>query len=159
MSDGPSVEQMTGAVNLGLLATNAADALGRTAASGGVSQADRASLEEALALLEAIRDPGKRVGSPQGPEYLTLGGGGLDVLSVLEARSADGDVISFIEPLANALTEAISGKVEGNADKLLFLEHLFDAIGNAEADRASTLIQPRSHTIPRWESVEETSLI
>ena len=151
MSDGNSMREMTGAVRLGLFASDAVRALERTIASKSVADSDRTVLQRSLHLLEGVRDPSgyRRRGS--GPDHLALGGTRLDVLTAIESEAPGTAVENFLAPLAAGLEKVLSGESDDECfEDLEVLLKVFVAIGDAEVEHVSSLAQPRSHSIPLW---------
>jgi hypothetical protein len=155
--EGTSIEEMTGAVRLGLFAGDAALALDRTIRAKQVNDADRSILGHSLTLLENLRNPAAASSTFSGPNHLAVGEAGLDALTAIEAQAADADVEQFLEPLVEGLRKALDGEVDSQVAHLDKLLQVFVAIGDAEVERVSCLSQPRSHSIPLWSPPQPTS--
>lgn len=150
MRDGSQMEEVTGAVSLGLFAGDAVFALGRVISTGSVAEDDRPILERGQQLLEALGAPVDAPTPPGGPRHLALGGSALDVLAAVETEAAEVAVEDFLRPLADALKESLDGKVEGHTDHLKTLRRVFAAIGDVEVSRVSQLSRPRPPSLPSW---------
>ncbi len=157
MPDGSQMEEMTGAVGLGLFASDAVLALGRAIQSGSVDAADKPVLEQGLKLLKDLREPEDAAAPPEGPRQLGLGGTNLDVLAAIEAEAADADVDSFLEPLTEVLEDGLKGgDLSPYTDRLEVLRRVFMAIGDAEVTRVSNLSHPGPQGNPPWQTSPAT---
>jgi hypothetical protein len=155
--EGNPMEEMTGAVQLGLFAGEAAIALERTINQGEVGAGERQTLAQGLWLLEALQGPRNHGGEGNGPQHLAIGEAGLDILTAIEAQAEDTTLGDFLTDLAEGLRNALDGDVGGNQQQLESLLQLFVAIGDAEVERVSCLAQPRSPSIPLWSPLATTS--
>jgi hypothetical protein len=150
------MEEMTGAVQLGLFAGEVAIALERTIMGERVGEGERQTLTQGLELLEALMGP-PNPGGEAGPQHLAVGEAGLDVLTAIESQADDANLSEFLTDLAAGLRDALDGDVSGSKQQLENLLQLFVAIGDAEVERVSCLAQPRSPSIPLWSPAATTS--
>lgn len=144
------MEEVTGAVGLGLFAADVVLALGRLL-EGTASTADRKTLKVGYELLESLTASADI--PPQasvGPHQLGSGGTALDVLEAVETEAAEVDVIEFLRPLADALQESLVGDVNQHKAEIVTLRRVFAAIGDAEVSRVSRLSNPRTPNSPEW---------
>jgi hypothetical protein len=155
--EGNPMEEMTGAVQLGLFAGEVAIALERTIKREAALEDERQTLAQGLDLLEALQGPRSHSSEVGGPQHLAIGEAGLDVLTAIEAQAEDVNLGDFLADLASGLRDALVGDVVGNKQQLESLLQLFVAIGDAEVERVSCLAQPRSPSIPLWSPVATTS--
>jgi hypothetical protein len=155
--DGNQIEEMTGAVELGLFAGGVVVALGRVLRDGSVTAEDRTVLKQGQELLEALRLPENAFGPEAGLHRLGLGGTGLDVLSAIEAEAANADVEEFLEPLTEALKESLMGNAADHVKELEVLHRVFISIGDFEVARVSNLSQPGPPSSPPWQISPATS--
>jgi hypothetical protein len=144
MGDRGQMQELTGAVGLGLLAADTARALGRSIHSGQVLDADRPVLERARALLASFAAPADAPTPRTGLRQLATTESALDVLSAIEMQAAEADLDEFLPPLSIALEEALHGAVEKHRESLTALRQLFVSIGDAEVARVSQLSRPRA---------------
>lgn len=151
------MEEMTGAVRLGLFAGDAVLALDRTIKAKQISDEDRTVLGHSLALLEDLRNPAAAVSTDSGPNHLAVGETALDVLTAIEGQADDADIEQFLDPLVRGLEEALNGDVGNQLAQLDRLLRVFIAIGDAEVERVSCLSQPHSLSIPLWSPPRATS--
>lgn len=155
--EGSSLEEITGALKLGIFSGDAALALDRTIRAKEVTADDRSILTCSLALFEKLRDPAGSYQADGGLSQLAAGEPGLDVLTAIEDQAAGGEVEEFLDPLIDGLRRALDGDVEDEVDNLGKLLQVFIAIGDAEVERVSELSQPRSLSIPLWAPHQATS--
>jgi hypothetical protein len=151
--DGSPMEEMTGAVRLGLFAGEAALALDRTIETRHVADDDRLVLDRGLRLLE---DLGRLPGAEGGQNQLATGEVGLDVLTAIESEADDVELDQFLAPLAEGLKKALAGEVDAHIEQLRTLLRVFVAVGDAEVERVSHLSQPNSPSIPLWSPPQVT---
>lgn len=150
MRDSSQLEEISGAVGLGLLAADVVRAIGRLSRAADISERDRTSLTAAQDLLDALIAPSSGAALPPGLRLLSSSGSAMDALSAVESKAADQDVTEFLRPLAAALAAAIAKPANADRDALLVLRELFSAIGDAEVSHVSRLSRPSAPSTPLW---------
>jgi hypothetical protein len=150
MRDGSQMDEITGAVGLGLFSADVVLALGRLIRSS-VSTSDKDTLQRARLLLESLVSPVDSPALPSGQRRLA-GENALDALAAVESEAAEADVEEFIRPLADALKESLKGSAASHVTEIETLRRVFAAIGDAEVSRVSRLSRPRSPSAPLWQT-------
>lgn len=156
MGDGSQMEEVTGAVGLGLFAGDVVLALGRLINSRTAEPTDRDTLQLAAQLLEGLGTPVDSPAPPSGQRQLA-GENALDALAAVESEAAEADVEDFIRPLAEALKQSLKSNAKPEVAALETLRRVFAAIGDAEVSRVSRLSRPRSPSLPLWQTSTATS--
>src|SRR5688572_12220793 len=101
MRDGSQMEELSGAVGLGLLAGDVVLALGRLINGRELNGPDRPTLEHAQSLLESLSGQGDApsTGSSRLRQF-AAGETAFDVLSAIETEAAETELEDFVKPLA-----------------------------------------------------------
>lgn len=150
MRDGSQMEELTGAVGLGLLSGDVVLALGHLIHGASISEEETETLKHAVALLENLSGPFDVAGPSSGLRQLATGETALDVLTAVETEAAEADLADFLEPLAAGLRDALAGQVTEHVRELEILRRVFASIGDAEVERVSRLSRPRAPSMPLW---------
>lgn len=157
MRDGAQMEEVSGAVGIGLLAADVVGAVGRLTRGAALREGDKAYLGAAKSLLEALISPSTGAAPPAGLRLLAASGSGLEALSAVELKAANTDVTEFLSPLASALESAISNPDDVDHEALLIVRDLFSAISDAEVSHVSRLSRPHAQSVPLWSAAIPSS--
>ena len=164
MRDDYQLEEMSGAVGLGLLASDLVLAAGKVLRAAALSKSDRATLDLGRRLLEALSAPLDDLPLIEGLGHLSSKNSTLDAIQAMQGRFPGEDIAEHVVPLADALRavlEAESGRDERDtagarvaeqyADRLREIRDLFASIGEAEVTRVTNLARPRQD-VPPWQT-------
>lgn len=150
MRDDYQLEEVTGAVSLGLLASDVAVATSQMLRGIDTSSIDRVSLERGAALLRALSRPFEEPAPPDGLGQLGSRGSELDALRALEVHMPGEDVREAVRPLADALDQILGGApVADHRKEIEKIQRLFSLLGEMEVSRVTSLSRP-SPDIPSW---------
>jgi hypothetical protein len=157
MHDDPKLEEMSGAVGMGLLASDIVLAIGKALRSEVLSDQDEQALRGGQQVLQALSSPVADL--PLSDGLSQLGGSStLDALQAVEGEVASGSVQERAAHFAEQLGAVIGGDpVDQHRDELAQIRMLFSRIGDVEVARASGLSRPTQDS-PPW-LTHETSLI
>ena len=158
MRDSGQLEEMNGAVGLGLLASAVVRTLARLSRGVSIDDSERSNLVTAKELLDAIVSPGSVAERPASVRFLASSGSTMDALSAVESRADTEGVTAFLLPLAATLGEAIDDPAKADATNLLKLRELFAAIGDAEVSHVSRLSRPSAPSSPLWSTATPSSV-
>ena len=164
MRDDYQLEEMSGAVGLGLLASDLVLTTGKVLRADALSDDDRRTLAFGRRLLEALGTPLDDVPPIEGLGQLSSKNSALDAIKAMQVRFPGDDIGKHVVPLAEALRavlEADSAKgkretalasvLERYADRLREIRDLFATIGEAEVTRVTNLARPRQDA-PPWQT-------
>lgn len=147
MRDDYQLEEVTGAVSLGLLASDVTVATSKVLRGVAPTPVDRVALENGRALLRAISKPPEELVPPEGLGQLGSRGGTLDALRALEVQMPGPDIEQSVRPLADALEQVLKGAaVTTHRLSLEAVQRLFALLGEMEVSRATSLSRPSPDT-------------
>lgn len=150
MRDDYQLEEMSGAVSLGLLASDIVIAASRILRGAGASEADRAALGGGEALLRALSAPLDDVRPPARLGHLGSKSSAMDALHAIQVRIPDGDVQEYVRPLADAVRMVLEGKPASEyAKEIESVRDLFASLSEMEVSRVTNLSRP-TPDVPRW---------
>lgn len=150
MRDDYQLEEVSGAVSLGLLASDIVIATSKILRGVDPSIRDRTALESGEALLRSMSAPLDDVRPPVRLGHLGSKSSAIDALHAIQVRVPGGDVHEYVRPLADAVRAVLGGAPIGeHANEIESVRDLFMSLSEMEVSRVTNLSRP-TPDVPRW---------
>jgi hypothetical protein len=158
MGDEYELEEVSGAVSLGLLASDVAIACSRLLRRVDLSESEQQALQAGHLLLQALSEPLGDIRPSDRLGQLGSKSSAIDALHAVELRVPGKDIREFVEPLAQSVAKVLAGApIDEHADHIEAVRDLFATLSEVEVSRLSNLSRPRPD-IPRWQTSTANSL-
>jgi len=141
----------SGTASLGMLADDALLAVVRYQAGRTLAESDRASLEQALQVLQAIGELGeRRVEATSGLRAMaSLGALDETVQAITDASKAEtAGPLDVLKELQDGIRAVLAGKAEGETTERLRV--FFDRLGAVTLARSEEIVRPRREQRVKW---------
>jgi hypothetical protein len=157
MRDDYQLEEVSGAVSLGLLASDIVIATSKVLRGADPSSSERSALESGEALLRAMSAPLDDVRPPHRLGHLGSKSSAIDALHAVQMRVPGEDVQEYVKPLADAMREVLAGApVATHTTEIESVRDLFASLSEMEVSRVTNLSRP-TPDVPRWLTSTATS--
>lgn len=147
MSERYTLEQLTGAISLGVFSEEMVLAIGRLRRAEALSDQERKTLETGQQLLSHLSSEGASVLSRKGPRFMDADAVVLDVFKAARLQGSPETARDMLAKIAGALERALhdSPLQVGDRDLLVTAQDLFGRIGELSLARTNDLFdQPRT---------------
>jgi hypothetical protein len=150
MRDDYQLEEVSGAVSLGLLASDIVIATSKVLRGAEPSSSERSALEGGEALLRAMSAPLDEVRPPHRLGKLGSKSSAIDALHAMQVFVPGEDVQEHVKPLADAVRKILDGTpVAPHTAEIESVRDLFAFLSEMEVSRATNLSRPTTD-VPRW---------
>jgi hypothetical protein len=150
MRDDYQLEEVSGAVSLGLLASDIVIATSKVLRGVAPSSSERAALESGEVLLRAMSAPIDDVRPSHRLGQLGSKSSAIDALHAVQLRVPGEDVQEYVKPLADAVRKVLDGTpITTHTAEIESVRDLFASLGEMEVSRVTSLSRP-TPDVPRW---------
>lgn len=157
MGDEYELEEVSGAVSLGLLASDVAIACSRLLRRADLSESEQQALRTGHLLLQALSEPLGDVRPSDRLGQLGSKSSAIDALRAVEIRVAGKEIGDYVEPLAQSVADVLDGaSIDEHANQIEAVRDLFATLSEVEVSRLSNLSRP-TPDIPRWQQTSAAS--
>jgi hypothetical protein len=159
MRDDYQLEEVSGAVSLGLLASDIVIATSKLLCGADLSDPERRALEGGEALLRTMSVPLDDARRSHRLGQLGLRSSAIDALHAVQARMpGEEDIQEHVVPLADAVRQVLEGTaVAAHTAELESVRDLFALLGEMEVSRVTNLSRPTPDMPPWLTSVASSS--
>lgn len=158
MGDEYELEEVSGAVSLGLLASDIAIACSKLLRHADLSDAEEKSLRAGHLLLQALSEPLDDVRPSDRLGQLGSKSSAIDALHAVELRVPGEDIREYVQPLEESLAAVMAtGNINEHTTQLEAVRDLFATLSEVEVSRLSNLSRPKPD-VPRWQISAASSL-
>jgi hypothetical protein len=152
------LEEVSGAVSLGLLASDIVIASSKLLRGAELADSDRSALEHGESLLEAMSAPLDDVQPPHRLGQLGSKNSAIDALHAVQVRVPGEDVHEHVRPLANAVKQVLGGgPVAQHRTEIESVRDLFAFLSELEVSRVTNMSRP-TPDVPSWLTSTANSL-
>jgi hypothetical protein len=150
MRDDYQLEEVSGAVSLGLLASDIVIATSKLLRGASLSDPERRALEGGEALLRTMSAPLDDARRSHRLGQLGSRSSAIDALHAVQARMPGEDIQEHVVPLADAVRKVLEGtSVAAHTAELESVRDLFTLLGEMEVSRVTNLSRP-TPDVPPW---------
>jgi len=150
MRDEYQLEELAGAVGLGLLASDVVIATSKLLRAAHLSEDEHNALLNCKLLLQALSAPLDDVRPSARLGQLGSKRSALDALQAVQVHVPGKDVQEYVKRLADAIEEVIvTGSPDTHRTELEMIQGLFASLSEVEVARATNLSRPTPEE-PRW---------
>lgn len=159
MHDRQQIEELSGAVSIGLLAEETVLATARVLRGINLNQRDKEALLTARKLLQRLGATPTGVMSPPGPKRMDSEEAYLDTLRAVRLQAPNEPLHGYLTKLAKVLSKAAGGKTLSSSDRQLVtsVRDLFIHVGELTLARAAELFDRSSQDPLSWIQIQTTS--
>lgn len=150
MRDEYQLEEIAGAVSLGLLASDVVIATSKLLRAADLSEEEREALTSCKFLLQALCAPLDDVRPAARLGQLGSKRSAIDALRAVQVHVPGKDVQDYVRPLANAVEQVLlTGSPDPHRTEMESIRDLFASLSEIEVARATNLSRPTPEE-PRW---------
>jgi hypothetical protein len=150
MRDEYQLEEVSGAVSLGLLASDIVIATSKVLRGADLSGSETGALRSGETLLRAMSTPLDDVRPPRRLGQLGSKSSAIDALRAIQVRMPGEDVQEYVKPLADAVRKVLAGEpLAAHLAEVESVRDLFASLSEMEVSRVTNLSRP-TPDVPRW---------
>lgn len=150
MRDEYQLEEVSGAVSLGLLASDIVIATSKVLRGADLSPSESLALKGGEAILRALSAPLDDIRPPHRLGQLGSKSSAIDALRAIQVRVPGEDVHEYVKPLADAVEKVLAGEpAAAHSEQVASVRDLFASLSEMEVSRVTNLSRP-TPDVPRW---------